>query len=123
MDIVNLLEIYLNLFSEVFMMLLEFFGGIIIIYGGVTIFYSLFLNRNKKFSTETRVKLGRITSLGLEFYLAAEIVKTVNIRQLEELYIVAAIVILRIIMALVVHWELKLDLKELETTEKKDDKN
>ena len=107
------LEIFLEYFSRSFIVLLELMGMVILIYGCFNIFYHFIFPKRKDFSTKLRIKLGRFTSLALEFFLAAEILKTIYIRELTELYVIAAIIILRIIMVFVVHWEMGLDLKEM----------
>ncbi|MFW6282326.1 MAG: DUF1622 domain-containing protein [bacterium] len=113
-DILHFLEVFLEYFSEVFMIILEFMGGFVLVFGCFYVFYNFFSPRKtRNFSTKLRVKLARFTSLALEFFLAAEILKTVYIRELSELYIIAAIIILRIVMAFVVHWEMSLDMQEM----------
>ena len=44
---------------------------------------------------------------GLEFKLAAEILKTVLIQSLSELLILGSIFLLRVVMTIVIEWELK----------------
>ena len=39
--------------------------------------------------------------------MGAEILKTVIVRSLDEMYILAAIILLRAILAFVIHWEIK----------------
>ena len=111
-NLISIMENFLKYFSQFFMMVLEFLGGIVIVYGCFYVFYMFFFS-SKETSTKIRVKLGRITSLALEFYLGAEILRTVFIREVEELYVIASIVILRIIMAFVIHKEMDMDLEEL----------
>jgi len=44
-------------------------------------------------------------ALALEFMLANEIIKTVTIRNMYELYILGAIIVLRVIMTFVIQWQ------------------
>ncbi len=118
-NIIQIMELILRHFSNTFIILLELMGGIILIFGCLNIFYLFFFPAKKDFSTKLRIKLGRYTSLALEFFLAAEILKTVKIRDLTELYVIAAIIILRILMMFVVHWEMRFDFKELKDSVKK----
>jgi uncharacterized membrane protein len=53
-------------------------------------------------------------SLSLEFKLAAEIIKTVLIRNIDEFIILAAVAILRVILTFVLHWEITISGKEIE---------
>lgn len=44
---------------------------------------------------------------GLEFKMAAEILKTVLVREMSELLILGAVIILRALLSLLIHFELK----------------
>lgn len=89
--------------------LLELMGISIIIIGAVKGFYKYLLNlvTNKKYSI--KIEFAQALTLALEFKLGAEILKTVIIRSMDEMYILAAIIILRAILAFVIHWEIKAD--------------
>ena len=113
MNIIDFMGMILQYFSEIFMMLLELMGGIVLVFGCVYVFYHFVFPGKNENSTKLRIQLGRFTSLGLAFFLAAEILKTVYVRELSELYVIAAIIILRILMAFVVHWEMNVDFQEL----------
>ncbi len=56
---------------------------------------------------EIKLDLAKALALSLEFKLAAEILKTVIVRTLDEFLILSAITILRIIISFVIHWEVK----------------
>ena len=60
------------------------------------------------------VELGRTLALALEFKMGAEIVNTVIIRDLKELGILAIIIALRAFLALLIHWEIKSELRHQE---------
>ena len=51
--------------------------------------------------------LARGLATGLEFKLAAEILKTVLIQSMEELYILGAVILLRALMSVLIHFEMK----------------
>lgn len=85
--------------------LLEIFGAIIIFYAGVITF--LRFVRGKVDGHKARLAFARFLILGLEFKLASEILRTVIIRTLTEVYILAAIVALRATLNLIVHWEIR----------------
>ena len=44
---------------------------------------------------------------GLEFKMAAEILNTVLIRELSELYVLGAVILLRAILSVLIHFEMK----------------
>ena len=99
--------------SHLLMAILELMGGITLIYGAAMIFWHFIKLKYDESSTLLRIKMARTIALALEFYLAAEILKTVFVRDTSELYIVAAIIVLRIAMGFVIHHELDVDLEQL----------
>lgn len=64
------------------------------------------------------IDFAKAMSLSLEFKLAAEIIKTVVIRTLDEFIILAAVAILRVVLTFVLHWELKHGTKSVEELQK-----
>jgi uncharacterized membrane protein len=85
--------------------LLEVFGAIIIIFAGTTIF--LHFLRTSKDGREARLTFARYLVFGLEFKLAGEILRTVIVRTINEVSILAAIIFLRALLNLIVHWEIR----------------
>lgn len=71
-----------------------------------------------------KLVLANYLALGLEFMLAAEILKTVTInRDLTEIMILGAIIILRAAMSLLIYWELSYEEKKDVLIEKKKNRN
>ena len=60
---------------------------------------------HKELDIQTNLAEGLAT--GLEFKLAAEILKTVLIQSLDELYILGAVILLRALMSILIHFEMK----------------
>jgi len=56
-----------------------------------------------------KLEFARALALGLEFKMGGEILKTLMIRTFDELVILASIVILRVVLTFVIHWELASD--------------
>ena len=56
-----------------------------------------------------KVDLGRGMATGLEFKMAAEILKTVLIRDFEELLVLGAVIFLRALLSFLIHFEMKHD--------------
>ena len=54
-----------------------------------------------------RLNLANGLALGLEFKLGSEILRTVVVRELNELLIVGGIIILRAALTFLIHWEIK----------------
>ncbi|MFW5994200.1 MAG: DUF1622 domain-containing protein [Halanaerobiaceae bacterium] len=100
--------------SHLLMAVLELMGGITLIYGAIMIFWHFVKLEYEKSSTLLRIRMARTIALALEFYLAAEILKTVFVRDMSELYIVVAIIVIRIAMGFVIHHELDVDFEQLQ---------
>ena len=66
----------------------------------------------KKKGFHVAMDLGKALSLALEFKMGAEIIKTVIIHNLEELAILGIVVIIRALLSVVIHWEMRLEEKE-----------
>ena len=51
-------------------------------------------------------------SLGLEFKLGSEILRTVVVREFTELLVVAGIIVLRAALTFLIHWEIRIERKQ-----------
>lgn len=65
-----------------------------------------------------RLQLAQGMALGLEFKLGSEILRTVIVRELSEVALVAAIIAVRAALTFLIHWEIKIE----ESTKAKEDK-
>ena len=75
---------------------------------------------NKIPSPSIKLVLANYLALGLEFMLAAEILRTVTTnRELSEIMVLGAIIILRAAMSLLIYWELSYEEKKEQINEKK----
>lgn len=78
--------------------MVELFAAVIIGVAAVTTFVKYFISFTKKghhYNNDIRLKLGRTLALGLEFLLAADILKTAVAPNWNDLGMLAAIAILR----------------------------
>lgn len=105
----RLIENFVELITPIVIHILESMGIIIIIIGAIKAFYKFILNTITKDNIPIKVEFAQSLTLALEFKLGAEILKTVIVRSLDEMYILAAIIVLRAILAFVIHWEMKAD--------------
>lgn len=87
--------------------LLELFGIIIIAIGGLRAFYKYLMNLLMKKNYSIKIDFAESLTLALEFKLGAEILKTVLVQNLDEMYILGAVILLRAVLAFVIHWEVK----------------
>ena len=93
---------------------LELVGIIIIIVGSFRALVRLFQCLVKKLPFHVVIELGKALSLALEFKMGAEIIKTVIIHNLEELAILGVVIIIRALLAFIIHWEIRTEQKERE---------
>ena len=91
---------------------LELVGVLIIIFGSCRALIKLFRCLIKKYPFHVVIDLGKALSLALEFKMGAEIIKTVIIHNLEELAILGVVIIIRALLAFIIHWEIKTEQKE-----------
>lgn len=87
--------------------ILEIMGITIVAYSGVHAFWEFIQNTffNKKLNLQYHFATGLAT--GLEFKVAAEILKTVLVRDLSELLVLGAVIILRALLSVLIHFEMK----------------
>ena len=95
----------------------ELVGVVIIILSGVQGFIN-YVRRDPK----VRLQLAQGMAMGLEFKLGSEILRTVVVRELSEVALVAAIIAVRAALTFLIHWEIKTEIEteELETAKKEE---
>ncbi len=106
-----MIEHIVEVIASITIHILELMWIVIIIIGAIKAFYTFILNMITKRNIPVKVELAKSLTLALEFKLGAEILKTVIVRSLDEMYILAAIILLRAILAFVIHWELKSEME------------
>ena len=111
------LELYarfLQVLAKVTVHTLEIFGISIVVLGTVKVLlHHVKRLIGKRVEHQNAViTLGRSLSLALEFKMGAEIVNTVIVRELKELLILGIIIVLRAILAIIIHWEITTEEKE-----------
>lgn len=102
---------FLHPVAEISASILELIGIVIIIVGSCRALVRLIRNVFKKKGFHVVVDLGKALSLALEFKMGAEIIKTVIIHNLEELAILGIVIIIRALLAFIIHWEIQLEEK------------
>lgn len=98
----ELLELILHSFVNLAMLLFEYIGVAVITFSGIQGIVN-YIRR----TPDTRLILAKGLAMGLEFKLGSEILRTVIVRNLEEIYIVAGIIVLRAVLTFLIHWEIK----------------
>ena len=86
---------------------LEIMGIIVVAWSGIHAFWEFI--QNTFFHKELNIQYHFATGLatGLEFKMAAEILKTVLVREMSELYVLAAVILLRAVLSILIHFEMK----------------
>lgn len=100
------LEHILSQIVPVIVHMMEAMGVFIITLGALKAFGKYALKLFDFSNDNIKLEFARALALGLEFKMGAEILKTLMIRTLDELIILASIVILRFILTFVIHWEI-----------------
>lgn len=94
---------------EAAILLFEFMGVGVLIAAGIRGIWN-YLRKDPL----TRLKLAKGMAMGLEFKLGSEILRTVVVRQMSEILIVGAIIVLRAALTFLIHWEIKNEEAEVE---------
>lgn len=84
---------------------LEIFGAFIILFSATVTFVGFL--RTGKVDHQARLTFSRFLIFGLEFKLAGEILRTVIVRTVNEIIILAAIIALRAVLNFIIHWEIR----------------
>ena len=86
--------------------ILELIGIFVVFWAGMYGFYKYI----QSWFTHKKINLiellGHHLAMGLEFKMAAEILRTVLIQSLDELYMLGAVILLRAILSLLIHFEM-----------------
>lgn len=101
-----MLEEILSMIVPVIVHMMEGMGVFIITFGALKAFGKYALRLFNFSDDNIKLEFARSLALGLEFKMGAEILKTLMIRTLDELIILASIVILRFILTFIIHWEI-----------------
>lgn len=108
--------------AEITASTLELIGIIIIFIGSFRALFRVIGCLIKKQPLNIVIELGKALALALEFKMGAEIIKTVIIHDLEELAILGVVIVIRALLAVIIHWEIRLEEKENAVHTKKEDK-
>ncbi len=108
----NILHEYIVLIVPYMISILEIIGIIIVFASGIRGFWQYVQNTFMKKRYDMQSNLAKGLAMGLEFKMAAEILRTVLIQSLNELYMLGAIILLRALLSVLIHFEIKPPKKE-----------
>lgn len=92
----------------------EFIGILVLIIAGIKGVKD-YITKNPK----VRLILAEGMALSLEFKLGSEIIRTVIVREMSELYFIAGLIILRASLTFLIHWEIDHEERKQEKIEQK----
>lgn len=87
--------------------IIELMGIFVIVVGSLKAFFMYINSLIKHIHYPIKLSLGNALALGLEFKMGAEILKTVTIRTINEIMILGAIIVLRALLSILIHYEVK----------------
>ncbi|MBX9136047.1 DUF1622 domain-containing protein [Clostridium sp. K12(2020)] len=111
-----MLEELFNKYLPILIHLFELMGILILTLGVFTAFYHYIQKRFFKKDVNIKYEFADVMITTLDFKLAAEILKTVTIKSMDELVILASVFIIRIIMTFVLEKEMKIEKKKEDTS-------
>ena len=103
------LEQLIEQILPVIISVIELIGIFIVTVGTLRAFFYYLLNLFKIKKYPVKHELANALATGLEFKMAAEILKTVLITSLSELTVLGCIILLRALLSLLIHIEMKND--------------
>ena len=94
-------------------MLMELFGVCVLVYTAVRAFVSWL-----KKKPGLRLDLAQGIALALEFKMGGEVLRTVVVREWQELGILGAIILLRGLLTFLIHWEIRNEKQDMEKNQR-----
>ena len=104
---IHILENLITQSLPVIISICELIGIFVVTVSAITAFWGYLKGLVTHKSTNFKFELAQGLASGLEFKMAAEILKTVLVRSMDELYILGAVILLRAILSLLIHFEMK----------------
>ncbi len=114
----NVLHRFIEMILPYMISVLEIVGIIVVFWSGIYGFWQYFQNTFMKKKYDLQTNLAKGLAMGLEFKMAAEILRTVLIQSLDELYMLGAVILLRALLSLLIHYEIKQPKKEKRAVDK-----
>ncbi|MDV4152212.1 DUF1622 domain-containing protein [Clostridium sp. AL.422] len=118
-----MLEIIIEKIIPPLVNILELIGILVISIGSIKAFYHYIVSLIKKNDYPLKWAYANSMATALEFKLAAEILKTVIIRDIKELVILGSITLLRGLLTIIIHMEMKSENPHKQNNKKNSNKN
>lgn len=105
-EVFESIEKVFNTIVNYLILIVELVGIVILVYAVISAVIGLF-----KRQPHVRLKLAEGIALALEFKMGGELLRTVIVRQWDELLILGAIILLRAALTFLIQWEIKIERK------------
>lgn len=102
-----MLENIMELVLEILIPLCELMGIFVVAVSAIAAFARYLRGLVTRSKENIKFELANGLALSLEFKMAAEILKTVLVRDLNELVVLGAVIVLRALLSLLIHVEMK----------------
>jgi len=119
---IYMLQHIIELVLPVIIHILEIMGVVIICFGAarsiITYFKMQFQSpKGRRLSDSqgagnVKVMLGTSLELGLEYKMGAEIIKTLLIRDMSEIWVLASVIVIRAMLFVLIHFEMRAEMKK-----------
>ena len=106
MEVFEIISEYFDLVVNYLTLAVELVGIVVLIYAIDSAVIGLIKRRE-----HTRLKLAEGIALALEFKMGGELLRTVIVREWNELLILGAIILLRAALTFLIQWEIKIERK------------
>ncbi len=116
--IYEIIRDYFDICVEYLVLLIEIIGTVVLMYAIITAVVEIF--KKKK---HIRLRLAEGIAFALELKMGGELLRTVIVRDFEELLILGSIILLRAALTFLIQWEIKIEKKnDAETLEAGEEK-
>ncbi|MCC5911013.1 MAG: DUF1622 domain-containing protein [Clostridiaceae bacterium] len=107
-----MIEHFLEAIAIYIVHLLEAIGVFIIAFSSIRSFIQYIKAKLTFNDTCIKIELAKGLALGLEFKLGGEILRTILVRTMDEIMVLGAIIVLRVILTFVIHWEISSEIHQ-----------
>ena len=114
----NILDAIIECVLPYIIATLELMGIFIVTWSGIKAFWRYIRNTFFKKNHDLQYSFAKGLSTALEFKMAAEILKTVLVREMSELVILGAIIVLRALVTILLKFEIRSGKRENKTGDK-----
>lgn len=101
-----MVELYQSI-VPIIVIILEVIGLLIILQGSIVATCKYIKSKFNYRDRSHRIELAKAMVLGLQYLLAAEVISALIIGKLKDFWLLAGVTILRIVIGVVLHWEMR----------------